>query len=193
MSRQSIGVFRQWKYSVWYKGAYMTLCIANKAKPKNYQYIASFTREGTREILFAWETACWVMQMYTLAFLGPCQSALFHACSPACGHIWKCTCSDGEGTGQEEGTGRLLGPTHTAAGLLTLPLWHHVLPHWTLNTPDSACFGSLWVVTSTHKILAKIQSLIPIFQLDHNCCITNYHKFLTINLSHSSHGSEVWV
>lgn len=66
-----------------------------------------------------------------------------------------------------------------AAGLLTLPPWHHVLPHWTLNTPDLACFGSLWVVTSTHKILAKIQSLIPIFHLDHNCCITNYQKFHT--------------
>lgn len=35
----------------------------------------------------------------------------------------------------------------------------------TLDTSDSACSRSLWVVASTHLILAKIQSLIPILQL----------------------------
>ena len=64
-------------------------------------------------------------------------------------------------------TGQRLGPVQMVAGPLTLPPQHHAFQHWTLNTSDSACFGLIWVVTSTHTILAKIQSLIPILQLDH--------------------------
>lgn len=142
--------------------------VNKQSKTKNSQYIASFTRERTREIMFAWETACWLIQRCIPTFLGPYLSTPFHPCSPAWGPVWKGTCSDGEGTGKGK---------HRLFWLLGCSLRPPVITcshtgPWTHLIQPVMC-SDFYSYNPCKVIILDSSSTVLISY----CYITNYHKF----------------